>query len=156
MGNQVVADLTNQITDLSIPSGANLTQPKLQHRHQVAYQQIGGADATAADAILYRAYKSATVLEAKITPDAVPAGGTKTLTVDIQNSTGGGAWATNLTGTTSLGTSDTARTPKAISLSGTPTMVAGDVLRAHLTIGGSGGTGVQGFIVDVVIAENGT
>ena len=148
-------DPSNKIDDSAIPPGANINQTKLQSRARVLYSQIGAADPTVGDFIVHRSYTPATVLAANVTPDAVPAGGTKTMVIDIKKSTGGGAWATILTGVTTLTTASTARTPVAISLSGTPTLIAGDLLRISITAGGSGGTGVQGFLVDIVLAENG-
>lgn len=152
----MTVDPTGKMDNSAVPDGANIDQAKLQTRARATYGQAGGADAAAADVIVHRAYKASTVLAATITPDAVPAGGTKTLTIDVKKSTAGGAWSSILSATTTLNTSSVARTPVALSLSGTPTLLAGDALRVSITVGGTGGTGVQGFVVDLVLAENGS
>jgi hypothetical protein len=155
MANQIVLDLTGVVNSRSVASGSNLDETNLQHRHHVEFGQNGAADAAAATRVVYRAYKPSTVLVAYVTPDVVPTGGTKTMTVDVKKSTAGGAWASILTATTTLDGTAVARTPVALSLSGSPALIAGDLLQIVITVGGSGGSGVQGFMVEIVVTENG-
>jgi hypothetical protein len=150
----LTTDTTAKITNDDIPALANIGHSKLEHRHKARYQVAGGADVAAVNQIIHRAYKAGTVLAAYATPDAVPAGGTLSITIDIHKSTGGGAWATILSSTTTISSAGTARTPIAMSLSGTPALIAGDLLKVIITVAGAAGTNVQGLLVDVDIAEN--
>ena len=149
-----VISLNGTVDNAAVKDSANLSQTKLQHRAHRTYHQVGGADVVAFDNILYRAYKHATVLEITATPDVVPAGGTKTLTIDVKKSTAGGAWGTILSGTTEINSSSVARTPLELSLSGSPSLLAGDILKVVGTLAGSGGTNVQGVLVEAVLAED--
>ena len=96
------SDPTNKIDNSCIPPAANIDDSKINHRARILYNQIAGSDPTAGSCIVFRAYAGAKVLAANVTPIAVPAGGTKTMTVDIQKSTGAGAFATILSSTTTL------------------------------------------------------
>jgi hypothetical protein len=144
------------VTDTNVSGTANISQAKIQSRPHATYGQAGGADAANATQVMFRAHKACTVLAAKITPDVVPAGGTKALAVDVKKSTAGGNWTSILTGTGSITANSAARTPVALTLSGTPTLIADDLLQASVTISGSNGTNVQGFLLDVILAEDGT
>lgn len=150
----LVTDTYQKITAADIAPGANLLETDVQHRRHLHYAVAGGADAAALTMLLGRMAKSGSIVSAYVTPDVVPATGTKTMTVDLQKSTGGGAWTTVLSSTLTINGSSVARTPVAMSLSGTPTHVAGDVYRINVTVGGSGGTGVQGWEIDVYATEN--
>lgn len=149
-----VISLNNTVDNAAVKVNANLAEDKLQHRAHPTYNQAGGTDVVAFDTIIYRVYKHATVLEISATPDAVSAGGTKTLTIDVKKSTAGGAFATILSATTELNTSSAARTPVELSLSGTPTLLAGDLLKVIGTLGGSAGTNAQGLLIEAVIKED--
>lgn len=150
----LVTDTYGKITASDIAPGANLLETDVQHRRHLHHAVAGGADAAALTIQLGRMAKSGSIVSAYVTPNAVPAGGTKTMTVDLQKSTGGGAWTTVLSSTLTINSSSTARTPVAMSLSGTPTHVAGDVYQLVVTVAGTGGTGVQGWDIDVYATEN--
>lgn len=144
------------ITSAAIAAAANISQSKLQHRRTAQVQVDGGADVATVTKYLCRFHRSATLLGLFATPDAVPAGGTKAIVIDVKKSTGGGAWASILSATLTINSSSTARTPVTLSYSGSPTFVEGDVLQVVITASGTGGTGVQGLLVDLVAAEDGT
>ena len=153
MANQIVTDLTSTINDRSVSDGANVSDAKLQHRPHATYLQNGPGNAVNCTAIVFQAYKPCTVYAAYVVPD-VPPTGNSTFTVDVQKSTNAGAWATILSSNTALSNSSTARSPVALSLSGTPTLIATDLLRVVGTIAGTGNN-VQGVTVTAFIAENG-
>lgn len=156
MANIVQLDLTGQVNATSITSGANLPQQNLQHRARATYQVAGGADVAAATQVIYHAYKAGSLIAAYATPDAVPAGGTKAIAIDLKRSAAGGAWTTVLSSTLTIDGTATARTPIALSPLASVSFVAGDALQLVITASGTGGTGVQGLLVDVLIAESGS
>jgi len=74
--------------------------------------------------------------------------------VDLQKSTGGGAFATILTGTITLDSANTIRVAEAGTLTAGAACVVGDILRVVITVGGSSGTNPQGLVVRVVMRED--
>lgn len=83
---------------------------------------------------------------------AIATGGDRTVNVDLQKSTGGGAFATILSATIQFTSADTIRTVKAGSLSST-SLVAGDLLQIVVTVAGAAGNQAQGLTVMVDIQE---
>ena len=72
--------------------------------------------------------------------------------VDLQKSTGGGTFATMLSGVIDLTSASTLRTAVNAALSSSA-LVAGDILRAIVTVSGGAGTQADGLIFDATIAE---
>ncbi len=125
------------ISNATIEANAAIAADKLDHRYNPTESQPN-TNATAETRVLYRARAAGQVL-AFDTGALVAATGNSTVTVDLQKSTGGGAFATVLTGTVQLDVGDPAIVPVAGTLVATPTYVAGDVFRIVQTI--SAGTG---------------
>jgi hypothetical protein len=86
--------------------------------------------------------------------DAVPAGGDKAVTVDLQKSTGGGAFATLLTAVITINSASSAKTKYTGTLVATPTFVAGDLLRIVVALTGTTGNQAQGLVARAVVQEN--
>ena len=78
--------------------------------------------------------------------------GDYTVTVDLQKSTGGGAFATVLSATMQFSSSSTALTPVVASLSST-SLVDGDVLKLVVTVSGTTGAQAKGLLASVTITE---
>lgn len=76
----------------------------------------------------------------------------RTVTVDLQKSTGGGAFATVLSSTISFTTSSTVRVPVAAVLSSAG-LVDGDVLEVIVTVAGGAGTQATGLLVSLTYEE---
>lgn len=125
------------ITNAAIKENAAFAADKLDHRYNPTESQPNTA-ATAETRVLYRARAAGKVL-AFDAGALVAATGNSTVTVDLQKSTGGAAFATVLTGTVQLTSASAAIVPVVGSLVVTPTYVAGDVFRIVQTI--SAGTG---------------
>lgn len=77
---------------------------------------------------------------------AVAAVGAATVTIDLQKSTGGGAFATVLSSTISITNATVVRTATAGTIT-TPGIVAGDILELIVTATAGGGTLPQGLTV---------
>ena len=160
MANQLVVDLTGAITSASIANGANLSAVNNQQRYHLHYSQPEGTNVVAASSLQYLAYKSSTVLSGYVTCESLPAAGTTT-TVDVQQYIVGTGWSSILTATTVITSASTAYSPIALSISGTPTLVANpassgsaSLLKFVVTVSGAG-TQVQGLAIDLFITENG-
>jgi hypothetical protein len=86
----------------------------------------------------------------------VAAVGAATVTLDLQKSTGGGAYATILTGLITLNNATVIRIAASGTLTGGATYVAGDILRTVVTATAGGGTLPQGLTLILQTKENPT
>ena len=159
-GNHVFAGTVSlpaqTVEDADVKTAANLSETKLQHRAHSTHRQKTGTDVVTQTEIVHIAYRGEVVLAVQITVDVKQTAGDKTVTVDVKKSTAGGAFATILTGVFTISTASTSKTTYNATLSGTPTLIAGDLLEVVATAAGSTGDQAQGLHVDVVTAENGT
>jgi hypothetical protein len=157
MANRMFLDLTDAINNKSVVSGANIDEAKVMHRHHATLRLKAGTDVVAQTEHIFCAYTGCEVLAVRAIADTVPSGGgvDKKVTIDVKKSTGGGAFSSILTGTFDIDSADTSKTAVTGTLDGTPTLVAGDLLEAVVTVSGSVGTQAQGLLVEVIIAENG-
>lgn len=145
---------TGSITSAMIASAANVAEAKLQHRIHVQYNVADGADLTTVIMPVFLAYKGCTVLAVQAMCIDVCEGGDKKFTVDVLKSTAGGAAASILTAALDFA-GKTDLTTYSATLSGTPTLIATDMLQVTITVSGSTGNQGQGLIVDIVLKEDG-
>lgn len=83
-------------------------------------------------------------------------GADRTVTVDLQKSTGGGAFATILSTPLTWNTNSTAvRTAQAATIS-SANLVDGDILQAVITVAGSAGAQAQGLLLTLQLREDPT
>jgi len=145
------------IPDAAIPAGANVDPQKLGQERELHYAQASGANVVSEGKVIYTARKAGTVVELDIFPDTAPVGtaGQLGFTVDLQKSTGGGAFASLLTAAYQIDGTKTSRTQYNGSLSGAPAYAAGDALKIVITTNGSGGTQGQGLGVTLTTRESG-
>jgi hypothetical protein len=145
---------TGSLTSAMVASAANVAEAKLQHRVHIQYNTPDGTDITTLTTPVFLAYKGCTVLAVQALCIDNCAGGDKKFTVDVQKSTAGGAAASILTAALDFA-SKTDLTTYSATLSGTPTLVATDMLQVVTTVSGSTGDQGQGLIVDIVLKEDG-
>lgn len=147
----------NTISDRNVAAAANIADTKVAHRVFARHIQASGADIVTRTEIAHSAHAGETVSEVKVIADAVPAGGDKTVTVDVKKSHAGGAFASILTAPLAISSAIAAKTPIDAPLSGgTATLVEDDLLEISITAAGSTGTQAQGLLVIVTLVENGT
>lgn len=77
----------------------------------------------------------------------------RTVTVDLHRSTGGGAFATVLSTTVDITDSTTILVPKVAVFSST-TVADGDVFKAVCTVAGGSGTQAKGLVVTLIYDES--
>ena len=140
------------VTDAAVATGANIAGTKLVHYVHATHHQAGTVAAKTEQ--IFLAYKAGTLYSLAASIDTAITGD-NTVVIDVKKSTAGGAWSSVLSGTTTFNSSTVARTPAALSISGTPTFIANDMLQVIVTVAGSG-TQATGLIVRAVVAENGT
>ena len=149
-----VALPSSTVENADVKSDADIGYAKLQHVHHVTLTQADGSAVADESRVVFIARAPCTVLAVECALLTVAAGDS-TVDVDVQQSTGGGAFASILTAAESLDSSTVVRTVVEATLDGTPTLADGDMLLIDIDATAGTGTLPQGLIVDVTIAEEG-
>jgi Concanavalin A-like lectin/glucanases superfamily len=95
---------------------------------------------------------TATIVHAEAIITVQATGGDRTINVDIQKSTGGGAFATIMSATIAITNATTIRVPVSGTFSNT-SLVDGDILQAVVTVAGSAGAQAQGLLLNLWLRE---
>jgi hypothetical protein len=142
------------ITNAAIQAAAALDPTKMNHRNTIPTQLFGPTTTvTALTQWLYTVHGATATLQYVLGMIAVQAtGGDRTVTVDIQKSTGGGAFATIMSVTVNITNATVIRTAVNGTISN-QSLVAGDILEAVVTVAGVAGAQAQGLIVTLVLDE---
>lgn len=147
----------DSITNAAIDANAAIQASKLEHQYAIHYAQAPGSAIVAATQdvhLVYGAEGLIVALEAAIT-GAVADDVSRTVTIDLQKSTAGGAFATALISTIQFTSATTLRTAVAAVLDGgEEDLVEGDILRIVVTVAGGSGAQAQGLQVTLMIRED--
>ena len=125
---------------------------KLEQRRAVYLATAIGTDVASVDEIVHIFDADATIEDVSIVCETAPAGGDKKVQVDVKTYTG--SWASILSAAEDVDTTYADNTRQSVTLSGTPTVVAGNLLRITLTASGSTGTQAQGLTVVIKYTED--
>jgi len=142
------------VRNANIEGNAGIEASKVVHRFPTHYRQDEGADVASKTAPVHIAAAAATVAAVKVLCVTAPTGGDKQYTVDVKKGNQAGAYATILTGVVTINSSKANREVTSGTLSGTPTLAAGDSLQVVVTASGSTGSQGQGLLVEVILHEN--
>lgn len=145
------------ISNAQISATADIDATKLEHQHFLNYQQVPGTAVVAATvdlAIVRGATGTVVAFQAAIT-GTIATGADRTVNVDLQKSTGAGAFATILSATLLFNNVSVLRTMVAAAIA-TPGLVAGDILRVVVTVAGAAGNQALGLIATATIREDAT
>ena len=153
-----VADITftgGGIRDTDVATGAGIQATKLEHQQSMDAELFDESTTVAALAsrLLHISYAAGTIVafEGIITTQAT--GADRTVNVDLQKSTGGGAFASITTTDIEIDNTTTIRVPVAAVLSSTG-LVDGDILRAVVSVAGSADAQAIGLLVTLTIRED--
>ncbi len=142
------------INAAAIPAGANILTSALVHSHKKDVSQAPGTAVVAATQDIHIGFFTGAVVSIKAAiTGAIATGADRTVTVDLQKSTGAAAFATILTGVITFNNVSTLRAVTAGTLSSV-TWIAGDILRVVVAVAGAAGAQAQGLIVTVTLDEN--
>jgi hypothetical protein len=141
------------VTDNSVAAGAGIDSTKLETRPKITTELFAQGTTVAAVTKWLHIVRGATgtiknigaMIAAAITGD-------NTVTIDLKKSTGGGAFATVLTGTFGFSSASAVRTLVNGTIS-SAALVAGDILQVVVTVAGTG-TQAQGLTVSLQIEED--
>lgn len=126
----------------------------LTHQFPIRHSQKNGTAVVAESMPIFRAVANCVINSFGVFNTAKPTGGDLTFTVDLQKSTGGGAFASILTGVITRSSADANLEFEAGTLSST-TLVAGDALLVVIAVAGSTGTQGQGILCEAIIEQQG-
>lgn len=140
------------ITNAGILSGTNVDASKLVHRHAINYFQASGSSVASATVPIFIARGTTVTLQAIEAAILVAAAGAATVTIDLQKSTGAGAFATVLSSVITLNSSTVVRTATAGTIN-TASGTDGDIWQLVITATAGGGTLPQGLIVTLNLDE---
>jgi len=144
------------ITDVAVSAGALLSAAKLIAPAYLNYQQKPNTAVVADTGTTLHIVRGAacTVNDIRaLGTGTIATGADRTVNVDLQKSTGGGAFATILTATILLNNVSTLRTA-VVGVVNTPALVAGDILQIVVTVAGAAGNQALGLHVTVNLREN--
>lgn len=142
------ASLTNAM--FSSAASARLVAEKVVHRFALDYRQNNGAAIAAATVPLHICRGTATAIQLKGAITGVVPTGADTVTVDIQKSTGAGAFATIMSATMQFSVASVLRTVVNSTSFSSTSFAAGDIIAVVVTVSGSSG---QGLMVTLEIDE---
>lgn len=140
------------ITDAAVLAGANIQATKLEHLNPLTYQQSPGSAVVAATQLLKIIRAPGTISAIDVITTTAATGADRTVTVDLQKSTGGGAFATVLSAVVTLNNTSVAKTVYSGSIS-SASVVAGDILQLVVAVAGAAGAQAQGLQVTVTEKE---
>lgn len=144
------------LTSAKVATAADLDADKLEHRHSIVSQQVGGTDVVSRTEFVHIARAAGTLKRFDVRPITSPTGGDKQYTVDIQKVPDASDSATSLlSAAVTIDDDSVDNTKQAGTPSGTPTYAAGDLIQIVVTASGSTGSQGQGFIAEADLDESG-
>lgn len=141
------------LTNAGVASSAAIDASKLLHMVHVSTELFGPTTSVAALTKLAYVGKGVGTLSVVRAAVVTPANDvSRTVTVDLQKSTGGGAFATVLSGTVGFTNGSSALTLVSGTIS-SATYAAGDLFRWVVTVAGGSGTQALGLLADFTTYE---
>ena len=138
-----------------VATGAGIAAAKVEHQQSIDRQLYaeGAAVVALASELLHISQAGGTLVgfEGIITTQAT--GADRTVNVDLQKSTGAGAFASITTTDIEIDNTTAVRTAVAAVLSSTG-LVDGDILRAVVTVAGSAGAQAAGLMITLTLRED--
>lgn len=140
------------IVDAAVGATAALADTKLVHRYNLSVQQTGTVVAQTQYLRICRAAGNIRSVEAAIT-EAIATGADRTVTIDVQKSTGAAAFATVLSATIVFTNVSVLRTVSVGTIA-SAALVDNDILKVTVAVAGAAGAQATGLIVTVTIGED--
>lgn len=142
------------VTDNEIQANSNIDGDKFTQRFVAVYNQATGSDVTTETRIVYTGRKAGILTAVTVFPSTAPTGGgDKKFTVDVQKSTGAGAFATVLSSVVTVDDSSVDRTSQSATIN-PAAYLAGDTYEVIITASGSTGTQGKDVCVTLHFIEN--
>lgn len=143
----------NSISGTALNASVLVPANRLIHRFALVYAQADGGSVVTATVGIHVAASAGTVKSIEVGLTGAAAVGAATFTVDLNKSTGGGAFATMLSGNITVDSATAIRTVEAGTVS-SGSYTDGDILQLEMVATAGGGTLPQGVVVTVIVEEN--
>lgn len=143
----------NSIGDDAVSASDPLGATKVKHQHKILFTQATGAVVVPEERIVHIAQKAATIVSVEAVLALAP-DGSSSFTIDVKKSTGAGAFSSILTSVVTFNSSSVDRTLQAATLSGTPTLVDGDLLQVVIAEVSEDEDIGEGLAVVITLDEN--
>lgn len=141
------------IPKAAIPAAAGIEASKLVRHQSIDVELCApGSNIAAITKLIHIARAAGTLMSFEVAITGAMTGD-RTVTIDLQRSTAGGAFATVLTATLGLSSSTVVRTATAATIL-TTAVADGDIYQIVVTVGGSTGTQPQGLIATLHLEQN--
>jgi len=147
LSSKTATPAASSITNASIIAAAGIDATKVDHQHRLVFHQPN-TTATAETRVIYHCYGATGSVIAIYAGSIAIAVGAATVTVDLKKN-----GSSILTGVITLNSSNTARVAVAGTLTGSTSLVAGDVLEVVTTATAGGGTIPTGLFVAITVNE---
>lgn len=138
------------VGNATIQGAAGIEATKVVHQFPLTVQQA--STVTNATTLLHILRAVGTVVSFEAITATPATGADRTVTIDLQKSTGAGAFATILSAPISLDDATTARTVVSGTVSN-PSLVDGDLLQVIVTVAGAAGSQASGLLVTTTLRE---
>ncbi len=125
------------------------------HHFGKDHRQASGSDVASKTELVHVASYAGTINGFKVGISVAPTGGDKQYTVDLQKSTGGGAFASILSAVVTIDSGKSDRSVTAGTIS-SPTYAAGDIFQVVVTASGTTGSQGQGVVCEAFFQEQAT
>jgi hypothetical protein len=156
VGCKTLTVSTASITNAMVVASAAISASKLESPVRKKHAYDIATEASAQTVVLHTARGAGTIVAFEVgclvAPDTEKGSSGKYATIDLQKSTGAGAFASILTATIEINSTNAVRTMQAGSLS-TATIVDGDILALVITAAGSAGNNAKGIFCELQLGE---
>lgn len=141
------------IGDAEIEAAAGIQATKVERQFNVYDEQTPGSAVVAKTKLAHIAKAAGSVVGIDAVTTTVATGGDRTVTIDLQKSTAGGAFATVLSAVVTLNNSSVVRTVYSGVIS-SAAFVAGDIFQIVTAVAGAAGAQAAGLQVTVTLRED--
>lgn len=144
------------VNDAAIATAANLDADKLENRISKTVVQAPGTDVVNGTTYIFVARAAGVIKSLRVRPLTAPTGGDKAFTVDLKRAANAsGSFTSLLSSVVTVNSSSVDQTVQNGTLTGSPNILAGDLLQIVIAVSGSTGSQGQGVVVEVEIDEVG-
>lgn len=145
---------SGSITDTHVSGTAAISATKMVHQYAVEVELYGPTTTVAALTKLFHIAQSAgTIVAFKAFVITPATGADRTVNVDLQKSTGAGAFATVLSATAIFNNGSSARTLASGTVS-SPSYIASDLFQVVVTVAGAAGNQALGLYCVMEVRQN--
>lgn len=144
----------SSIGNTAVQTGSPIDAEKLEHQYPIRSNLFApGTTVTAVTELIHIARAAGSVQAIEAVTTTVATGADRTVTIDLQKSTAGGAFATVLSSTIVLDNTSVVRVAEAGVVDTSGDYIDGDVFQVVVTVAGAAGNQAAGLLVTTTFRE---